>query len=189
MTYIDNTRITQQTLQWIRSFVIEYNICPFAKHVLTKGSLSIQVNHATHQVQAMEALISALDLLDNTPTIDTILLIFPDYLLNFFDYLNFVDVADQQLFVKNYEGIYQLATFHPDYCFAGVDENDVTNYTNRSPYPMLHVLRETSIDIAIDHYGNTEGIPEKNIETMRNLGLDKIKQLGLGVTDLLEPIL
>ena len=177
MVNADDAIITQQTLNWIQSVVIDYNICPFAKRVVDQGTLSIQVTHVNQLEGAIEALMSAVCVLSENPNIETILLVFPAFLHDFFDYLDFTELAEELLFSKHYEGVYQLATFHPDYCFADVEPNDVSNYTNRSPYPMLHLLREASIDLAIKHYGNTEDIPLKNIATMRRLGLVKIKQL------------
>ena len=108
---------------------------------------------------------------------ETTLLIFPNLFADFFDYLDYVELAENLLEMEFYEGVYQLATFHPEYIFADAASDDVSNYTNRSPYPMIHILRESSLDNAIAFYGNTEDIPEKNIQLMRQLGLEKIKQL------------
>ncbi len=177
MPISEDNVISESTMQWIRSFIIEYNICPFAKHVVDKGTLTINVIHTTKLETALEEMMSAVEVLDKNPGIETTLLIFPDMLNDFFDYLDFAELAEQLLADQAYEGIYQLATFHPNYCFAGVSPDDVSNYTNRSPYPMLHLLREESIEKAIAHHGNPEQIPEDNIATMHKLGLDKIKKL------------
>lgn len=93
----------------------------------------------------------------------------------FYDYLDFVDLAEQLILQEGFEGVFQLASFHPDYFFADSEMDDVANYTNRSPYPMLHILREESLDKAIDTYGDTSAIPENNIRCLRGLGLDKVK--------------
>ena len=170
-------RVTQQTLHWIRSFVVEYNICPFAKQVLDQGSLTIQVINAISSDAVLEALRQAVCLLDENKRIETLLLVLPASFPDFFDYLDFVDRAEGVLYALGYEGIYQLATFHPQYCFAGVDVDDVSNYTNRSPYPMLHLLREESVEKAIAYYGNTNQIPDNNISTLHQLGLDKVNAL------------
>jgi len=145
--------------------------------VVDKGTLTIKVVNAIKLADAMEELMLAVEALDKNPDIETTLILFPTILDDFFEYLNFTDVAEQLLFEQGYEGIYQLATFHPDYCFADVDPDDVSNYTNRSPYPMLHLLREESVAKAVAYHGNTEQIPEDNIATMHKLGLDKIKAL------------
>ncbi len=115
--------------------------------------------------------------MDKDTEIETSLLIFPHYFLNFNDYLDFVALSEDLLSVSGYEGIYQLATFHPNYCFADVLPTDISNYTNRSPYPILHILRESSIEKAIDYYGDTSKIPDNNIATMHKLGLDKLIEL------------
>jgi uncharacterized protein len=106
-----------------------------------------------------------------------VLLIYPSYLNDFNDYLDFVYLAETLMSQQGYDGIYQLATFHPDYCFQGVASDDVSNFTNRSPFTMLHILRESSIEKAIAHYGNTEKIPANNIATMQRLGLEKVKKI------------
>ena len=168
--------IEQQTMNWIKSFVIPYNICPFASHVVNKKSVRLHVLERDDFSELLTSFMAAIDELENNEAIDTTLLIIPS-LTCFDDYLDLVDLAQALLIDQGFEGQYQLATFHPDYCFADVLKEDVSNYTNRSPYPMLHLLREKSIEAAIDFYGDTEEIPEKNIQTMRELGLEKVKKL------------
>jgi len=170
-------RIKEQVLRWVRSFIVELNICPFANHVLKEKRLGIKVSFAESIETALEAVMSSIYHLDEDKNEETTLLIFPHLFADFFEYLNFVEIAENLLSIESYDGIYQLATFHPDYNFSGVTSDDVSNYTNRSPYPMIHFLRESSLDKAIEFYGNTETIPEKNIHLMHQLGLDKIKQL------------
>ena len=120
--------------------------------------------------------------MDKNAKIETVLLVLPCLFSTFDDYLAFVSLAEELLLLSGYEGIYQLATFHPNYCFSDVLETDVSNYTNRSPYPMLHILRESSIEKAIDYYGDTHQIPDNNIKTMHKLGLDKINTLLKHIT-------
>lgn len=170
-------RIKAQVLHWVRSFIVELNICPFANHVLKENRLGIKVSFTDSSEAALEAIMSSIYHLDENMNEETTLLIFPHLFADFFEYLNFVEIAENLLSIESYEGIYQLATFHPDYIFSGVTNDDISNYTNRSPYPMIHILRESSLDKAIEFYGNTETIPEKNIQLMHQLGLDKIKQL------------
>ena len=169
--------IILQTQHWLRSFIVDLNICPFAKREIDKGSLRIQIAKAPKLQQALEELVMEMVFLDQHAEVETTLLIYPSLFADFFNYLDFIDLAELLMHEQGYEGIYQLATFHPDYCFADVDFNDVSNYPNRSPYPMVHLLREDSLEKAIAYYGDTEKIPEKNIETMRKLGLEKIKAL------------
>ncbi len=168
--------IVKLTEDWIRSFIIPLNICPFAKREFDKGSIKIDVINAPTIQEALEEIFIALVFLDKTPEVETSLLVFPSLFKDFLDYLDFVDYAESLLDEEEYEGVYQLATFHPDYCFADTAPNDVTNYTNRSPYPMLHLLREKSVEKAIKHYGDTTKIPEDNMNTMRKLGLENIKK-------------
>jgi len=172
-----NEYISQHTQNWIRSFIIKLTICPFAKREVERGTLRIEISTTKKMDQALEKLMAEIQLLDNEPSIETTLLIFPSLSKDFFYYLDFVDRAEILLFEQGYEGIYQLASFHPDYCFADADFDDLSNYTNRSPYPMLHLLREVSVEKAIAYYGETEKIPENNIKSLRELGLDEIKSI------------
>lgn len=173
--------IKQHTIKWIREFVIKYNICPFAKHVIDKETLTIQISTTNTLQAAAAAVFKAISLLDEESKIETILLIFPNFLHDFFDYLDFVDWVENLMQQQNYEGVYQLATFHPHYCFAGAENEDVSNYTNRSPYPMLHLLREAQVESAIAYYGDTTQIPEDNITTLQKIGLEKVKNLLLAL--------
>ena len=169
--------VIQHTENWIRSFIIQLNLCPFAKREVERGRLRIQVSSTSKITEALAEFHAELRLLDETRDIETSLVIFPTLLNDFFAYLEFVDLAEDLILAQGYEGIYQLATFHPDYCFADVDFNDVSNYTNRSPYPMLHLLREESLEKAIAYYGDTTKIPEKNVAAMHELGEAAMKKL------------
>ncbi len=170
-------QIIEHTENWLRSFIIKLNICPFAKREVERGTLRIQVIHTPKQQQAMEELVMEMIFLDKNDSVETTLLIFPTLFKDFFNYLDFVEMAELLTREQGYEGIYQLATFHPDYCFADAEVNDVANYTNRSPYPMLHILREERLEKAIAYYGDTESIPANNITKLRELGLKKIEAL------------
>ncbi len=169
--------VIAQTTHWLQSFIIKLNICPFAKREVEKSTLKIQISKANKVQEALEELLTELICLDTTPSVETTLLIFPTLFNDFFQYLDFVDYAELLIQNQGYEGIYQFATFHPDYCFANTEFDDAANYTNRSPYPMLHLLREDSLDKAIAYYGDTAAIPEHNIATLRTLGLEKINEL------------
>jgi hypothetical protein len=181
-----NTFIKDHTLNWVRSFVVEYNLCPFAKAPLNQGSLKVSVSASQKKEHALEDLMAEIHFLDENPKIETTLLVFSNSFKDFFTYLDFVDLAEQLMEQLEYEGIYQLATFHPDYYFADTEPDDVSNYTNRSPYPMVHLLREERVEKAILAYGDTDKIPEKNAETMRLLGIEKIKKIGLKIHATLE---
>ncbi|KTD36062.1 hypothetical protein Lnau_1046 [Legionella nautarum] len=169
--------IIQHTQNWIHSFIIKLNICPFAKREITRGTVRFQVSHAKKIELALEEFMAEIDCLDKQPGVETTLLIFPSLFRDFFHYLDFVDLAEALMNEQGYEGIYQLATFHPDYCFADVEFDEVSNYTNRSPYPMIHLLREETVEKAIAFYGDTEKIPALNIESMRQLGREEIQKI------------
>jgi hypothetical protein len=157
--------------------VIELNLCPFAKYEMDRGTVRIDVSDASTIDSALTCLNKEYIYLDKTAIIETSLLIFPFIFGDFLDYLDFVFLAQASLEEQGYEGIYQLATFHPDYCFANTPADDITNYTNRTPYPTLHILREERVEQAISFYGDTNQISENNMVCLRHLGMDALKKL------------
>ena len=165
------------TQNWLKTIIIDYSIGPFAKRELERGSIRFVVSHDTDIESCLSNLMLECDRLNSDAGIETTLIIYDQAFICFDDYLDFVELAEELLLVEDYDGVYQLASFHPDYCFDGVKQDDPANYTNRSPYPMLHLLRETSIDRAVDTYPHTEDIPQRNIELMRELGLAKVQAL------------
>ncbi len=177
---INKEQVIKDTQDWLLGFIVKLNVCPFAKREIERNSLKIHIAEAQLLPLALEELLLELISLDTTSSVRTTLLVFPTLFKEFFQYLDFAEYAELLIQEQGYEGTYQLATFHPDYCFAGNDFNDVSNYTNRSPYPMIHILREHDIEKAIAHYGDTTQIPENNIKTMRTLGLEKIKKILSG---------
>ncbi|MFN0173219.1 MAG: DUF1415 domain-containing protein [Saprospiraceae bacterium] len=169
--------VIAQTTQWINSVVIGCNFCPFAAKAVLRQSIRYVVLQETTIENALEALVDELRFLDRTEDIETTLLIFPKHFADFEDYLDLVELAENLSIEQGYEGVYQIASFHPDYCFAGADEDDPANYTNRSPYPMLHLLREDSISKVLDHYIDPEGIPDRNIAFAQGKGLKYMQLL------------
>ena len=165
------------TLAWLKTIIIEYSICPFAKTEMERGSIRYTVNHAPDIESCLMDFMQECDRLDTDASIETTLLIYANAFTAFDDYLDFLELAETLLIEQGYEGVYQLASFHPDYCFDGAKLNDAANYTNRSPYPMLHLLRETSLERAIASYPHPENIPQHNIELTRELGLAKMQAL------------
>jgi hypothetical protein len=165
----------EETKKWLETVVIAHNICPFAKRVFDDG-IYFAIENSTDVEMCLENLLDECARLDENEAIETILLIYTKAFADFDDYLDFVEIAQRLLEVEDYEGIYQLASFHPNYCFEGSNENDAANYTNRSPYPMLHLLREESVEKALENYPNPENIPENNIKLTRELGLQKMKE-------------
>ena len=116
------------------------------------------------------------DLMANE-NIETSLLILPENFEDFYDYLNLIDEIEEQIISPLYEGVFQIASFHPQYLFEGSTDNDPANYTNRSPYPMIHILRESSLDVAIDSHPGTEKIPDNNIAFAKMKGIHEMKRL------------
>lgn len=164
--------VLQRTRSWLESAVIGLNLCPFAKAVHRKGQIRTVVTDARDTDALMAALSTELQLLHDTePTAtDTALLVHPFVLADFFDYNTFLVKTDRLLDKLDLSGIIQIASFHPDYVFADCATDAIQNYTNRSPYPMLHLLREESIEKAVDAFPDAHGIYERNIATLQNLG-------------------
>jgi hypothetical protein len=177
-------RMVQDTLRWLERAVIGLNLCPFAKAVLVKGQVHCKVSQASTLEALRDDLIQALkDLVALEPAVrDTSLLIIQNLLQDFMDYNDFLNVADDCLLALDLEGEIQIASFHPQYQFAGTDENDITNFTNRSPYPTLHLIREASIDRAVSAFPQAEAIFEVNMATLQKLGLEGWQALDVGAS-------
>ena len=169
------------TRAWVERAVIGLNLCPFAKAVHIKGQIRYVTSEAETPVELLEDLMRELRALEQTSRdeADTTLLIHPRALNDFLDYNEFLDVADAVVEELGLAGVLQVASFHPHYQFADTEPDDITNYTNRSPYPTLHLLREASVDEAVAAFPEAEHIYEKNIETMRRLGHAGWKALNI----------
>ena len=162
--------IVKSVERWLSDIVIDLNLCPFAKREFLKKSIRFQVSPARSEQELLQDLIVELALLNKESEIETSLLIHPEVLQDFDAYNQFLSFTDQMLDAMNMKGDFQIASFHPDYQFADTQVDDAENYTNRSPYPLLHILRESSLEQAIASHGNTEQIPNDNIELMNKLG-------------------
>lgn len=165
------------TQNWLTRFIIAYSICPFAKREQERGSIRYAVYQDTDIAACLLAVIDECLTLDSNDEIETSLLIYANAFKSFDDYLDFLALAEELLIDQGYEGEYQLASFHPDYYFDGAKADDPANYTNRSPYPMLHLIRERSIEQAVRLHPDPEGIPQRNIALTRELGLAKLQHL------------
>jgi uncharacterized protein len=174
---LSNETIIAHTKKWITDVVVGCNFCPFAAREVKRGSIHYEVINTTNTERVLESLVIQFNQLDSNAEIETPLLILPEGFSNFDEYLALVDIADDLLLAEKYEGIYQLASFHPQYLFEGSNEDDPANYTNRSPYPMLHILREESLSKAIDSYTDVDSIPQRNIEYAQRKGLQHMKLL------------
>jgi len=176
----DSATVIAQTRCWLKSVIIDLNFCPFAKREFVRDSIRYKVSEQTDLASALETMADELQHLDQQPLTETTLLIFPDAFSEFEDFLELIELADQLIDQLGYRATYQLAHFHPDYCFAGSTDEDAANYTNRAPWPTLHLLRETSLQRAIDAYPDASRIPYINIEKAREMGkqalLARLKQ-------------
>ena len=178
----DDDQIIAATERWLEKAVIGLNLCPFAKAVHVKKQVRYVVSNATTVEALLETLMNELQFLSDTPAeeVDTTLLIHPFVLNDFADYNEFLDVADAAVEDMHLDGEIQVASFHPEYQFAETDINDISNYTNRAPYPILHLLREASIERAVEAFPEASEIFDKNIETMEKLGHDGWDALDVG---------
>ncbi|KYP12698.1 MAG: hypothetical protein A0129_00860 [Limnobacter sp. CACIAM 66H1] len=177
MTRETDLEVIEATRRWVEQVVVAFNLCPFAKRELVKDRVRFVVSKARDEATLLDELAHELALLNVDGSIETTLLIHPQVLQDFYQYNDFLTAADELLVDMNLEGVYQVASFHPDYQFGGTDPGDVENYTNRSPYPMLHLLREDSLSEAIDNYPDVDLIPERNIDCMNEQGLEKMQAL------------
>lgn len=168
--------------RWLERAVIGLNLCPFAKAVHVKGQIHCAVSQATQASELLEDLKKELkDLVALDPsTRDTTLLIAPWCLQEFLDFNDFLAQAGKVLTGQGLEGIVQIASFHPQFQFAGTDADDITNFTNRAPYPTLHLLREDSIDRAVQAFPQAADIFEKNMQTLTQLGVEGWAALDVG---------
>jgi hypothetical protein len=160
------------TRLWLERVVIGLNLCPFAKAVHIKGQVRYVCSRAITSAALLEDLATELVALDNADpaVIDTTLLLHPHVLNDFLDYNDFLGLAEAAVESLGLKGEIQVASFHPDYQFAGTQAADVGNCTNRSPYPMLHLLREASVERAVGLVGDTDAIVARNLETLERLG-------------------
>jgi hypothetical protein len=174
---ISEEQVITQTKKWITDVVIGCNFCPFAGKEMKKDSIRYLVTAGKDLNTCLEVFSKECLYLDDNLSTETTLIIFPDSFKHFDDYLDLVELAETLLKKEGYEGIYQVASFHPQYIFADSPPGDAANYSNRSVYPMLHILREESIEKALKNYPDPEGIPGRNIKFAREKGLVYMKKL------------
>ena len=172
------------TRRWLERAVIGLNLCPFAKAVHTRGQIHYVITSAKTAEDLLAALAAELEALAErgAEQRSTTLLVAPLAFADFLDFNDFLELADKLLVEMQLEGDFQIASFHPQFQFAGTSPDDITNATNRAPYPTLHLLREASIDAAVAAFPETEAIYLRNIETLEALGADGFAALGVGPT-------
>jgi hypothetical protein len=173
---MDSQVVIECTRRWISTMVIGLNLCPFARRVFDAGTIRYVVSEAQDEDTLAEDLARELRALAATPPehVETTLLIHPDVLRDFLDYNDFLDVADRVVGSLRLRGVIQIASFHPDYRFADTEPDAPENYTNRSPYPMLHLLREATVSAVARDPDEMAEIPRRNVETLRRLGREWI---------------
>lgn len=164
----------QDTQTWFEKAVIGLNLCPFAKAVHSKGQIRWVLCEATKPEDLLAALVQELQVLASASpeAIDTTVLVHPNVMQDFLDFNDFLDVADGALEELQLDGVLQIASFHPQFQFEGTERDDMGNYSNRAPYPTLHLLREDSIERAVAAFPDAADIFERNIETLEKLGPD-----------------
>lgn len=173
--------VLAKTMHWLEAAVIGLNLCPFAKAVYVKNQVRLVVSKARHADDLLEELDRELDLLVATPAseIDTTLLIHPTLFENFLDFNDFLEVAEGVVDEHGLEGVVQLASFHPQFQFDGTEPDDIGNYTNRAPFAIVHLLREESVERAVEAFPAADAIFEANIATLEKLGHQGWTSLGL----------
>ncbi len=172
MTTPDSATVTDHTRQWLEKAVIGLNLCPFAKAPHVKNLVRISVSQARHLDGFLEDLDRELQLLGDTPAdeLETTLLVHPTLFPDFDTFNQMLDIADAAVVDNGLEGIVQIAPFHPDFQFEGTNSDDIGNYTNRSPYPTLHLIREDSIAKAAQAFPDASAIFERNIALLEKMG-------------------
>jgi len=165
--------------QWLDSVVIGLNLCPFAARPVREGRLRICVSQAGSELELLTELQLELQKLDETPPaeLETTIIAIPEILADFADYNDFLDKVDALLEHFEWAGDYQVASFHPRYQFAGTQADDPENLSNRAPYPLLHLLREDSVEAAVDGHPDAESIPQDNIRRLRELSTEQRQRL------------
>ncbi len=169
---MDDESVIAATREWLEKAVIGLNLCPFAKAVYVKNQVRIVVSQAKHLDGLLEDLDRELDFLAaaDPEDVDTTLLIHPTLLPDFLDFNDFLQLVEAAVEEHELEGVIQVASFHPEFQFEGTEPDDMGNYTNRAPFPILHLLREASIERAATAFPEAETIYERNIETLERLG-------------------
>jgi uncharacterized protein len=177
--HADSDLVIAATRAWLEKIVIGLNLCPFAKAVHVKNQVRFVVSRARNSDALLEDLERELKFLAETDPekVDTTLLIHPEVLQDFLDYNDFLDVCDSVVEELELDGVLQVASFHPQYQFADTEFDDVSNFTNRSPYPTLHLLREDSVTLAVETFPDVDSIYRKNIVTLQRLGREHTETL------------
>ena len=170
--------VEKQIRDWLYNFVIDLNLCPFARSVISDKSMRIAVYQFSDLKNIIDSFLYELNLIQSADQLEvsTTLMVLPNSLSEFEKYLSFIDLAEELMAKVGLEGVIQLASFHPKYQFEGESADSVSHFTNRSPYPVVHFLREDMVTRAINNFDNPESISVKNIRTLEVMGLDEIRR-------------
>ncbi|NRP09966.1 MULTISPECIES: DUF1415 domain-containing protein [unclassified Marinobacterium] len=179
MTDFEN-EVIKSTQHWVDKMVVGLNLCPFAKKSIDQNQLRYVVYTGDDIESITQLLVEELERLVNDKSIETTLLIHPNFTTEFDAYLDYLAGVDELIDALGYSGVFQVAGFHPDYQFDGVAEIDPANHTNRSPYPMMHLLREASVAWAVETHPDIDSVPERNVELLREMGEKGIQELISG---------
>ncbi len=172
-----NEKVIAAVKYWLEEVVIKLNFCPFAQKVLINDKVRYKVVSESSKEEQLMCLVEEFQRLDKETKIETTLMITPVGLESFFDYLDLFEAANQLLVKLNYESVYQLASFHPDYCFDDTEQNDASNFTNRSPYPLIHIIREERLEKVLESYPDAAEIPIRNIKLANEKGTAYFEEL------------
>jgi hypothetical protein len=165
------------TKQWLEEVIIGLNFCPFAKKEFVNNTICYHDSKTEHVKSALHELIEQCRYLQAHEELETTLIVYTEGFRGFERYLDLVDYANDLLVDSGFEGIFQLASMHPEYCFDGEDYDDASNFTNRSPYPMIHIIREASMARVLSVYNEPETIPENNIVLAKEKGANFFQQI------------
>lgn len=165
-----NSDVLNSTEQWVKRVIVKYNICPFAKREVDRGSIRYCEEDSTEIEGVLERLTQECLYLDTHSETETTLLVMSEACSDFEHFLDLVYLSNHLLQMSHYQGVYQLAHFHPEYCFEGESSEAASNYSNRSPYPTLHIIRESSMEKAIAGHPDVDAIPDRNIAFLNKKG-------------------
>lgn len=174
---VSEREVRRRVNRWVEEAVVGLDFCPFAASVYHRGALRVAVARAEDPVEAVEAVLDEAShlLASSENEIATTLVVFPTSLGEFSTFLDVAETVRHAMEDAGAAGILQIATFHPDYQFAGTEPDALENYTNRSPFPIVHILREDDVSEAVDNHPDPEGIPERNIERLREMGREEVE--------------
>jgi len=178
--------IEERTLNWVTRVVVGLNLCPFANAVVKSDNLVLRIESSNEVSVVLTSLATHCETVLHASEQFTLLMVLPNGFAKFDDYLDLVELAQHLLVELELEGRLQLASFHPKYQFSDTSYDDAGNFTNRSPYPMLHILQEAAVEKAIEAHPDTTAIPQRNIELLRNMELEQLKLLVAGEIDTYE---